>query len=268
MTGLAELLGRIERTYDALPRRRGVRVEAVGPFEVFVREGEGWPLYARPRLGAVDFSTADVEAVLARQRDLAVPEAIEWVFEVTPGLLAAIPVRLPVRRAPLMVLDPTQLPSISDSDEAVILLDPSEPGHVHLAALGTAVATVGFAHPGTDAGVAGPAERDAAVRPSPPGAALTMPDNQAEAVLVDPRDGVVARGGYQAALGVAEIAGVATLPSARRRGHAAALTARLARHALTHGNDLVFLSAADEAVARTYVRVGFRHIGTAGIAPA
>ena len=42
---------------------------------------------------------------------------------------------------------------------------------------------------------------------------------------------------------VAEIAGVATLPSARRRGLGAALTATLARHSLDAGTDLVFLLA-------------------------
>ena len=72
--------------------------------------------------------------------------------------------------------------------------------------------------------------------------------------------------GYLSDLGAAEIVGVATLPAARRQGHAANLTATLARHALAHGHDLVFLSASDEVVARMYARVGFRRVGTAAIA--
>ena len=64
---------------------------------------------------------------------------------------------------------------------------------------------------------------------------------------------------------VAEVVGVATLPSARRRGYASQLTASLARDALQHGADLVFLSAGDDDVARLYSKVGFRRIGTACI---
>ncbi len=65
---------------------------------------------------------------------------------------------------------------------------------------------------------------------------------------------------------MAEIAGVATLPSARRRGYASQLTASLARNALENGVQLVFLSAGDDDVARLYSKVGFRRVGTACIA--
>ena len=65
---------------------------------------------------------------------------------------------------------------------------------------------------------------------------------------------------------VAEIAGVATLPVARRRGLGAAVTATLARELLDAGTELVFLSAGSEEIARVYLRVGFRRIGTACIA--
>nr|BFE75214.1 hypothetical protein GCM10020092_085150 [Actinoplanes digitatis] len=65
---------------------------------------------------------------------------------------------------------------------------------------------------------------------------------------------------------MAEIAGVATLPSARRRGYASQLTASLARRALHDGADLILLSASDDDTARLYSKVGFRRIGTACIA--
>jgi predicted GNAT family acetyltransferase len=65
---------------------------------------------------------------------------------------------------------------------------------------------------------------------------------------------------------VAEIAGVATLPSARRRGYASQLTATLARDSVENDVHLIFLSAGDDDVARLYSRVGFRRIGTACIA--
>ena len=65
---------------------------------------------------------------------------------------------------------------------------------------------------------------------------------------------------------VAEIAGVATLPVARRRGLGAAVTAAMARSLRAAGTDLVFLSAGSEEIARVYLRVGFRRVGTACIA--
>ena len=53
------VLERLERCYDAIPRVGGARVEAVGPFELFLREGPGhgrttpapgWgPTTSRPR---------------------------------------------------------------------------------------------------------------------------------------------------------------------------------------------------------------------------
>jgi predicted GNAT family acetyltransferase len=65
---------------------------------------------------------------------------------------------------------------------------------------------------------------------------------------------------------VSEIAGVGTLPAARRRGLAAAVTSALVGDALGRGIDVVFLSAADEDVARVYRRLGFEPIATAMIA--
>ncbi len=65
---------------------------------------------------------------------------------------------------------------------------------------------------------------------------------------------------------VTEVAGVGTLPSARRRGLALAVTAALVAHARAGGARTVFLSAADEDVARIYRRAGFRSFATALIA--
>jgi len=62
------------------------------------------------------------------------------------------------------------------------------------------------------------------------------------------------------------VVGVATLPVARRRGLGAAVAAGLAAHALGQGMATVFLSAQDDTVARVYERVGFRRVGTAGLA--
>ena len=40
-----------------------------------------WPFYARPALGARPVAPDDVERVRARQRELGVPEAFEWVSD-------------------------------------------------------------------------------------------------------------------------------------------------------------------------------------------
>ena len=87
---IAETLATVERCYDAIPRVAGARVESVGPFELFLRSGLGWPFYARPRLGTDGVSVEQVDAVRGRQRELGVPEAIEWVHDLVPLLLAAV----------------------------------------------------------------------------------------------------------------------------------------------------------------------------------
>ena len=76
-------------------------------------------------------------------------------------------------------------------------------------------------------------------------------------------DGPVAVGTLRPSGDVAEIVAVATLPAARRRGFGAAITAALVEHALAHGIKTLFLSAADDDVARVYERLGFRRAATA-----
>lgn len=79
-----DLFGRLEHFYDAVPRD-AARTEEYGPLVLFVREGAGWPFYARPRLDATGApSLADITAVRERQRELGLPEALEWVHETTP----------------------------------------------------------------------------------------------------------------------------------------------------------------------------------------
>jgi ribosomal protein S18 acetylase RimI-like enzyme len=263
------LLDRLERCYDAIPRVGGARVEAVGPFDLFLRDGPGWPYYARPRLGATDITPADVTAVLDRQRALGVPLAIEWVLEVTPSLQPALAGSgLSVTLAPLMVLSSDSL--IGDSGRAE-LLDPESKSFGDDFAQSSAVAQLGFGAAGTAVGPVGPESRDDLVRPVAEGmlavvAAGLRAGHKAEAVVALPGEGIVARGALQSAAGAAEVVGVATLPSARRRGYGAMVSALLARTALARGNDLVFLSAMDDDVARVYGRIGFTRVGTAGIA--
>jgi ribosomal protein S18 acetylase RimI-like enzyme len=278
----ADVFVRLERFYDALPRA-DARAEEIGGLVLFVREGSGYPYYARPRPGADTPSAADVTAVRQRQRELGVPETFEWVHENDPDLLAvARSAGLGVLLAPLMVLEPAALvPDLPVTGATIRLLDPVSATFGADLAAGRAVAQLGFGAPagaetmpsGSGALItepAGPRERDLV----PPPADDLVENSRAKATdgrvvtaVVDaPADGIVASGIYQRVGDVAEIAGVATLPSARRRGYASQLTATLARHALQHGVHLVFLSAGDDDIARLYSRVGFRRIGTACIA--
>ncbi|MFG1917787.1 GNAT family N-acetyltransferase [Micromonospora sp. NPDC048898] len=268
-----DIFDRLERFYDAVPRDDAAAQEH-GGLVLFVREGAGWPFYARPRIGAGQPpSLADVTSVRERQRELGLPEAFEWVHETTPELLAvARSAGLSVLEAPLMVLDPTALPDPATlSDVPVRVLAADSPGFAADVAARRAVAAVSFAAAGTAPGAAGPAERDAAVTELELAAldeerARIADGRRISALAGTPADGALASGMAMRVGDVAEIAGVATLPAARRRGLGAALTATLARELHTAGTDLIFLSAGSDDIARVYLRVGFRRIGTACIA--
>jgi GNAT superfamily N-acetyltransferase len=275
-----DVFTRLERFYDAVPRDAAV-VEEIGGFVLFVNDGKGWPYYARPRLGGGTPSAADVTAVRQRQRDLGVPEAFEWVHETTPDLLAvARSAGLDVLLAPLMVLESAALvPDLPLPGAAIRFLEPASPTFGADISMSRAVGRLGFGAPANATTVqtgslvvevAGPAQRDA-VPPLSDEAVSELvrrhlSGRMTSAVVESPRDGILACGSVQRVGVVAEVAGVATLPSARRRGYASQLTASLARHALVEGSDLVFLSAGDDDVARLYSKVGFRRIGTACIA--
>ncbi|GIE75925.1 hypothetical protein Aph02nite_18750 [Actinoplanes philippinensis] len=278
----SDLFDRLERFYDALPRP-WTRAEEIGSLVLFIREGEGWPYYARPRPGSHTPSAADILDVRARQRELGLPETFEWVHETTPDLLAvARSAGLDVLLAPLLVLDPAALvPDLPLRDAAIRYLDPAAETFADDLRHARTVARLGFGAPAYQApleaaektlviDVAGPAERDA-------GAALTAEAVQQAremaaggdyltAVAESPVEGILATATSQRHDDVAEIVGVATLPSARRRGYASQLTATIAGRLLNEGVNLAFLSAGDDDVARLYTRVGFRRVGTACIA--
>lgn len=261
------LLRRLEAFYDAVPRF-GARAEVLGPLVLFVREGAGWPYYARPEQPDVEVGVDDVRAVLARQSELGVPQQLEWVHDLTPSLTSAAEAAgLVVQRCPLMVLDPGALVPFAVDGVHVAVAGADD---ADLAAA-EAVAFVGFgAGIGTRAGEQGVEARDAAAAEVDPGRLDRLRDGiragRQVRVVARSDDGPLGVGGYQQAAGVAELVGVATLPSARRRGIGAAMAAVVARAALDRGLGTVFLSAQDDDVARVYERVGFGRVGTAGIA--
>ncbi|OKK19479.1 acetyltransferase [Streptomyces sp. CB00455] len=263
-------LSELERYYDTAPRRGGARAEDFGPLTLFVQEGEGWPYYARPALDVTgdgpEATADDVRRVLARQRELKVPEAFEWVAETSPSLRAAVEAAgLYVHAHPLMVLDPGAPPLPAHPE--VRVLGPGDP----LLTAAVTVPALAFAAPGTAVGEAGPQElaqasavpaaRERAAQVS----AMLASGRTAMAAAV--RDGVVLCSGQYNPVGdVSEVVAVGTLPSARRQGLALAVTAALVAHAREHGARTVFLSAGDEDVARVYARLGFRRAATALIA--
>ncbi|MFF4161219.1 GNAT family N-acetyltransferase [Streptomyces sp. NPDC001678] len=266
----SDQLARLEAYYDAVPRT-GARAEDFGLLTLFVQEGRGgWPYYARPALGRPGVvGPEDVARVRARQRELGVPESFEWVAETTPSLRAAAEAAgLTVHEHPLMVLGPDAPVSTVAKGVTVRTIGPDDPA----LADALAAAHLAFAEPGTHIGTTGPAqlaEKARALTEDGSVARLTARLRDGTSVLVAALrdDTVLCSGQHQPVGSVSEIAGVGTLPTARRRGLALAITAALATDALKRwGVETVFLSAGDDDVARIYARAGFRRIATALIA--
>ncbi len=262
-----EVIERIDAFCDAVPRRRA-RADEHGPLVLFVPTGPGWPYYARPRRDSrPPVTAADVRAVRARQRELIIPESFEWIEQVAPEMAAAATeAGLEVQTHPLMVLSAPPKAPVLPPGVTVRAIAPEDAELDRI----WAVPAVAFGHPGTAAGEAGLAERDKIAADHDGGTIAMLRERLRSgysvlAAAFGP-DGPVAAGSCQTVDGVAEITGVGVLPSSRRQGLGAAVTALLARDALDRGAQTVFLSASDHAVARIYARIGFSEIGTAMIA--
>jgi ribosomal protein S18 acetylase RimI-like enzyme len=248
------LLSTLETYYDAAPRPTAT-TEEVGPFTLFLQSAEGgWPFYARPTPGSrARLTRAHVEEVRRRQREVGVPENLEWVHETTPTLLAAArEAGLHVAECPLLVLPGgaealgPPLPERYD----VRMLDADSPD------LGAAVAAVSAGFANTDE--LGPSEPE-------PFAGLLRSGALAMAGAYDDQ-GAVGGGSHALRGETTELTGIAVVPRARRQGVGAAITSLLVADARAHGARTVLLSAQDDAVARVYERLGFQRVGTACVA--
>lgn len=264
----ADLLTRIETYYDAVPRPV-CDVEELGALVLFVSRSPGSFAYARPNPEATrPVQVGDVLEVRARQRALGAPEAVEWIGEVTPSLRTAVEqAGLSVRELPLLTLEPGQhRPAAAPAGVAVRLLAPDAPD----LALARSVANLAFAEPGGDVGATGRVELlSAAAQLSESSLAALrarLSAGQMTMAAAYDAEGPLAVGSHQPVGRVTEIAGVGTLPAARRRGLAAVVTSALVENALGRGIEIVFLSAADAGAARLYGRLGFRPVATAMIA--
>jgi predicted GNAT family acetyltransferase len=238
----AGLIEAIEVYYDAVPRA-ACTVEHVGPFTVFVGQGP-WGYYARPTLGATtSFTATQVGQVRARQRELDVAEELEWQDAVAPSLAAACAeAGMRVHRYRLLVL----------GDERWV----AAPGPVRIVTADDDLTAMLSAQ---QRGFDGPSSLD-------PGAVEHMRGRIATGATVAAAGFAggepVCVGMHQPVGDVTEIVGVTTLPEHRRVGWAGALTSSLVADARERGVRTVFLSAADDAVARVYERVGFLDAGT------
>jgi ribosomal protein S18 acetylase RimI-like enzyme len=244
----------------------GAVAEQVGPFTLF-RSTTVWPYYARPVPGSgVTIKPDDVELVRERCAELEIPLSFEWVVDTCPSLgPAAAAAGLTVVEHPLLVLERDDFrPAVTDARLEILSADED------VVRTARAVANLAFSDPGTAVGAAGPAERDAAAAETRDDMVATLCDRVRRGVAVGAGaftdEGMVASGQHQPVDSTTEIVGVGTLPSMRRRGLGAAVTSTLVEHALSHGVDLVLLSAESDAVAAVYERVGFHRIGSAGAA--
>jgi N-acetylglutamate synthase-like GNAT family acetyltransferase len=225
-----------------------------------VAEDVPWSYYARPAGGEI--TAEDVQSMRRRQWELGVPEAFEWIADLAPTLApAARTAGLAVLEVPLMVLD-RPLGAAGAVDARVRRLEPDDPA----LAASRAVADLAFG----SSPDAGPAERDAAVGRWPESRLAAVRDRMAAGITVtvvaEDEDGVLAVGSHQPVGDVTEVVGIGTLPATCRRGLGTAVTAALVADARRGGAEIVFLSAGDERIAQMYGRLGFRRVGTAGLA--
>jgi GNAT superfamily N-acetyltransferase len=257
----AALLERVEGYLDEVPRAAAT-VEDHGSLRLFVGTG-AWPYYARPRPGHGPVTAADVETVVARQRELGLREKLEWVVETAPSAEAAARAAgLEVERFGLLVLGRPLTPAPVDGI-AVRLLEADD----HELPAAQAAIMVGFGHPGTAVGEAGVREREHEQAARDPRAdafiAHQIRAGHAVMAVAEDADGPVCGGTALPRGAVSELVGIATLPSARRRGIAALVVAALVEAVAARGVTTTFMGAADADVARVYGRVGFRAFATA-----
>ncbi len=242
-------LDEIEAYYDAVPRPVST-VEEVGPFTLFLADADvGWQFYARPRLGGDQVFTADdVRRVLARQDELGVPRAIEWVDEVTPSLRpAVVEAGEKAGRFPMLAL-PADVEVPAPERTRVLAADDAD--------LSLVVGAVHAAFEGGDEITKRPVGR----RPR------MIADGHLIEIAAYDDGGRLIGGGSGAPRGTtAELMGIGVPPAHRRAGTGTAITRALVRACRDLGVRTVFLSAYNDGAASIYRRVGFLDVGTACI---
>ena len=255
------MIQKLDEYFDAVPRSDSDPVD-VGAFTLFVSRAP-FLYYARPaRNHPGTILRSDLEFLekecASRNLDL----SIEWVHETHPELAeVAADFGLDVHTYALLVATFSDLIIPQLEGGTVRIIGPNDVAIEH----GIAVAEISFGVGGTKIGESGSKDRDAAVSEL----SLARIEHLRErlrrgftvSAVAESPDGVLASGSYQRVNEMAEITGVATLPSLRRRGLGGAVAALLVKNAFESGVETVLLSAEDENVARVYQRIGFHRVG-------
>jgi ribosomal protein S18 acetylase RimI-like enzyme len=249
-----------EVTVSAIERRiqaalldgasRWREVERVGPFTATFARGSSHPSlnYAVPDEGAEPSHRA-VEALLRAFGRRGLVARLEYLPSLAPkvaGALLAAGFSVETR-APLLVLGEVTAAGV--------------PGGIELVEVAS----------DDDMRAAAAAQHEAYGEPEPPSEGWldgVRRSIAAGGLLVLAREtstGEAAGGGQctPPQRGATELTSVGVRPAFRRRGIAAAMTAWLAGRMRARGTDLVFLTAAGDAEARIYARVGFERVGEA-----
>ncbi|WP_431033420.1 GNAT family N-acetyltransferase [Streptomyces sp. P6-2-1] len=280
----ASVVARVEWFHETVARDFCRVRERYGPFVLHLQPYQG-PFPARPHPAERDraFTAAEVRDLLRVQRQRQAPRGLEWLAETAPALRSACEeAGLVVREHPVLLIDPCETgpgpgepgAGLGDSARAEAASVPVPPAGAQLLAPNDwriehaiAVAHVGFAYPGTDRGpegrgsvaellASGDLRREAAE------AARRIHAGTRALALAETPEGPVATAQFNTLDDLAEVIAVATLPEARRRGHASAVLRTLIAEARDRRLRTMFLTAADEKVARIYEAVGFRRLAT------
>ena len=219
----------------------GREVVESGPFTAFFDRGDAMRYlnYAIPEEGAAP--TPEDAAALARpfeERDR-LPR-LEYVESEAPDLAAALEAAGYTREATLDLMTCTSQTLREPPLPAGAALERVEDGEPVRALRRTQRLAFGEPGEGGDSGLRGNVGMLVAVEGEP----------AAAGVFTAPQDGL------------AELAGIGTLPEFRRRGLAAALTAALAAEAFARGVEIAFLTPGDDDTRRVYERAGFAATST------
>ncbi|SCE20731.1 Acetyltransferase (GNAT) family protein [Streptomyces sp. SolWspMP-sol7th] len=262
------VVARVEWFHETVARECCRVRERYGPFVLHLQPFQGaFPARPHPAERERAFMAAEVRDLLRTQRERQAPRGLEWLAETAPALRAACEeAGLVVREHPVLLIDPCE----DGSGEAACAPAPGArllAAHDWRVEHAIAVAHVGFAYPGTGRGpegrgsvaellASGDLRREAAE------AARRIHAGTRALAIAETQEGPVATGQFNTLDDLAEIIAVATLPEARRRGHASAVLRTLIAEARSRRLRTMFLTAADEEVARIYESVGFKRLAT------
>lgn len=242
------------------------RTEEVGPFTLF-RPTHAGPLFARPRPGSDPVTNVDLDRLAARFDELGSSIGLDWLLSRSPELADqchGAGLRTTVH--PLLTTDTGAehwrahdagggSPALDGLE--VVALEPGSP----LLRAALATVAVAFGSPSTETAAHGLEDRRLLETTYNADRLALLSDRigagQAVVTAALVEGEVVAVGHCRPVGAAAEVVGLATLPSFRRRGLATALTRTQVRHARDHGVALLLLTATEPVVEHLYVDLGF-----------